>query len=169
MSVRASACDQGGRETLPRCQETAVSCPLLGVWLLSLGSKVQSKLGPLCQDSRWDLSNRVGSSAKQLWLGRVEAAEAALGSHWSCLWNLRTMSRGGSQPEGCVCSCSVYTAAGNLMLAQLWAGVPSLQLWQVLASTKWMKLLCGGLGGVLLSCSFCPPTGAEGGKGNINY
>lgn len=94
-----------------------MSSRLLGVWLLSLGSKVQPNLGPSCQDIDGTSATGVGSSAKQLWLGRVEAAEAASGSHWSSLRNLRTMSRGRSQPESCVCSCLVCTAAVNLMLA----------------------------------------------------
>lgn len=56
------------------------------------------------------------------------------------------------------------------MLVQLWTEVPSLRLWQALAFTKWVKLSCDGLEGVLLRCSkFCLSSGAEGGKGKINH
>lgn len=56
------------------------------------------------------------------------------------------------------------------MLVQLWTEVPSLQLWPVPALTKWVEALCGGLEGVLLSCSkFCLSSGAEGGKGSVNH
>lgn len=139
---------------------------VLWVHLLGFGKQGPARLGTSPREKLVGLGG--GIFTKQGSCSR-EVAGAAPGSCWSCLWNLRKTFWGGSLPEVFIYSWEVYIAGGSRVLAQLGTEVPSLQLWQVLAFAKQVKLPCGRLGGVLPSfSSFCLLSTAEEGKGNTS-
>lgn len=90
---------------------------MLWVHLLGFGKQGPARLGT----SPWEKLMGLGGGifSKQGSCG-WEVAEAASGSCWSCLWNLRKMFWGGRLPEGFIYSCEVYIAGGSLVLVQLW-------------------------------------------------
>lgn len=120
----------------PFCLECGSCC---------LGAESSPRLRTSCQEKSWwwDLSNSMGFFGKQgscaregwKWQRLLQARAGAVCGTWG------KCSGTGSLPEGFICSCQVYAAAGNLMLVQLWTEVPSLQLWPVPALTKWVEAL----------------------------